>query len=79
MSGVSVVAWTVFGLWNVVLLYVFADIRRVMAFNSKCNAALLGRQPAAITDRGVRINRLAMILLLIVSNWLLVHFVSQWL
>jgi hypothetical protein len=67
-------AWGLIAAWSALILYVIVDVRRVMAFNGKWNARLGNSWPTGVTERGVQLNRVALVLLLIVSNALLVRF-----
>ena len=73
----SVVLWILVGLWTAVVLYVFLDVRRVMANNNQHNANLTGRAAGPITDRGVLINRLALVVTLVAGDWAILHFGAQ--
>ena len=79
MSDVSVILWILVGLWTAVVLYVFLDVRRVMADNDQHNAKLTGRAAGPITDRGVLINRLALVVTLVAGDWAILRFGSQFL
>ena len=70
----SVVLWIALALWSAVIIYVFVDIRRVIANNNRKIAKLIGREMPAITDRTVLINRIALAALLGVSDWALLRF-----
>ncbi len=72
-----VIAWIVLALWSAVIVYVFVDVRRVIANNNKALSALIGREMPPLTDRTVLINRVALAILLVVSDWAAVHFASQ--
>ncbi len=78
MSGLSVALWLLLVLWDLVIAYVFVDVRRVMANNNAAIARLLGRDVFGITDRGVLINRVLLVLLLVVSNWAVLRFCLGW-
>lgn len=67
-------AWTIIAAWTAVIVYVFVDVRRVMAFNSKWNARLGNGWPTEVTERGVTLNRIALTVLLVVSDALLIRF-----
>lgn len=73
MSGVPMILWGLVGLWTAVVLYVFLDVRRVMANNNKHNTQLTGREAGPITDRGVLINRIALIVTLVAGDWVILH------
>jgi hypothetical protein len=77
MLGVPVILWIVLSLWTAVIVYVFVDVRRVIAHNNKALSALIGREMPPLTDRMVFINRAALVILLVVSDWAAVHFASQ--
>ena len=79
MSGLPVTLWVLVGLWMAVVLYVFLDVRRVMTNNNSNNAQLTGRKAGPITDRGVLINRLALVVTLVAGVWTILHFGSQFL
>lgn len=74
MPGVSVILWFLVGLWTAVVLYVFLDVRRVMANNNSANQQLTGREAGPITQRGVAINRIALIVTLVAGDWAILHF-----
>jgi hypothetical protein len=74
MPGVSVTLWILVGLWTAVVLYVFLDVRRVMASNNRNNAQLTGRDAGPITDSGVLVNRIALIATLVAGDWAILHF-----
>lgn len=78
MSGLSVALWLLLVLWDLVIAYVFVDVRRVMANNNAAIARLLGRDVFGITDRGVLINRVLLVLLLVVSNWAVLRYCLGW-
>jgi hypothetical protein len=61
-------------LWNVIIIYVFIDVRRVMAFNNKAIEQLFGTSPLGVSDRGVLINRVLLAALLVVSNWAVLRY-----
>lgn len=75
----SVMLWILVGMWTAVVLYVFLDVRRVMANNDQHNARLTGRAAGPITDRGVLTNRIALIVTLVVGDWAILHIGSQFL
>ncbi len=66
--------WIALALWNAVIVYVFVKVRSVMARNNRANARLISREPGPITDRGVLINRIALLVLLAASNWAILRY-----
>jgi hypothetical protein len=60
--------WLVAALWNAVVLYVLIDVRRVMARNNQAIGRVLGSEPGPVTDRGVKINRIALLAALVIGN-----------
>ena len=67
-------AWIVIAAWTALILYVIVDVRRVMAVNSRRNEQIGLGLPTSQSDRSVLINRIALVVLLIASNGLLVHY-----
>ena len=74
MSGVPMIAWIVLALWSAVIVYVFVNVRSVMANNNKAIARVFGNCPFGITDRAVLINRIALVVLLVVSDWAILRY-----
>ncbi len=66
--------WLLIAAWSAVIVYVIVDVRRVMAFNSRRNAQIGLGLPTSQSDRAVLINRVALVVLLIGSDALLVHY-----
>ena len=52
-------------LWSAVVLYVFIDVRRIMAFNNRVNKRVLGMGDLPITDKSVMINRVFLVVVLV--------------
>jgi hypothetical protein len=77
MPSVPVIAWIVLALWSAVIVYVFVNVRGVIANNHKAISSLIGRVMPPISDRMVAINRVALAVLLVVSDWAILHFNSQ--
>ncbi len=71
---VPAAVWIIAALWTAVVVYVVIDVRRVMARNNRANAKLFGFEPGPITARGVLINRIALVVMLIAGDWAILRF-----
>ena len=63
--------WGLIAVWSALIVYVIVDVRRVMRFNGRANAKLGLGLPTEVTERAVKINRFALVLLLIGSDLML--------